>query len=84
VESWPISKLKRSLLELGEDLKGVTEKEELVSRMKDRLRKQAAVPAGFVYDPHSSYYFSHERQLYFDAASGFFYDGKDWIKDLPK
>ena len=42
------------------------------------------MPAGFVYDPHSSYYFSHERQLYFDAASGFFYDGKDWIKDLPK
>lgn len=77
--SWPISKLKRFLEERGENLHGVTEKGELVSRAK----RAAAIPHGFVFDSHSNYYFSHAKQLYYDAASGYYYNGSQWTKEDP-
>ncbi|QDZ22459.1 OCRE domain-containing protein [Chloropicon primus] len=88
--SWSISKLKQFLVSRGEDLTGVAEKAELVTRARNKAKGESCsgqhqqpnpVPPGYVWDPHSSYYFNHDKQLYFDSSSGYFFNGTAWVKE---
>jgi len=81
---WSISDLKRLLVERGGDASGITEKGELVERVREAMKTPAAaatttVPQGYVYDTGSGYYYNHSTQLYFDPQSGYFYNGSEWI-----
>ena len=88
--AWKVGDLKRLLVARGGDPTGITEKDDLVARVKKAVgaagngaagpqNHGATVPPGYVMDAPSGYLYSAQDKLYYDPNSGYYFDGAKWF-----